>query len=152
MIARPTTEQVLLDCCRVLVDDVLPGLNDPVAQVRVVMLEKVLRNAAVRAASEIAWMRDETTAIERYATVLQEDVSDRPLDQALAALAASPRESLLLDDVVESYCRAGDALSAAIEAALSAGSEDHVRTGERLLQERLEREDVVVGGWHSAGR
>lgn len=152
MIARPTTEQVLLDCCRVLVDDVLPALTDSVIQVRVVMLEKVLRNAAVRASSEIAWMREETAAIEGYATVVPEQVADGPVRQALAALAASPRDSLLLDDVVESYCRAGDALSAAIEAALAAGSMDLVGAGERLLQVRLEREDAVVGGWQSAGR
>jgi hypothetical protein len=152
VIARPTTQQVLLDCCRVLVDDVLPAVADPVTQVRVVMLEKVLRNAAARAATEIAWMRQEIAAIEDYATVLMEQVADGPVHQALAALTASPRDSLLLDDVVESYCRAGDALSAAIEAALAAGSEDLVRAGERLLQERLEREDAVVGGWQSAGR
>lgn len=152
MIARPTTQQVLLDCCRVLMDDVLPVLSDPVTQVRVVMLEKVLRNVAVRAASEISWMREEIAAIEGYATELHGQLADGAVGQALAALAASPRDSLLLDDVVEAYCRAGDALSAAVEAALAAGRADLVRAGEVLLQERLDREDAVVGGWQSAGR
>jgi hypothetical protein len=153
VIARPTTEQVLLDCCRVLMEDVLPALTDPVTQVRVVMLEKVLRNAAVRTAGEIAWMREEAAAIEGYATGVQEQFAeDLPVRQALAALAAGPRDSLLLDDVVESYCRAGDALSAALEAALATGHADLVHAGERLLQDRLEREEAVVGGWQSAGR
>lgn len=152
MISRPTTEQVLLDCCRVLGDEVLPALSDPVAQVRVVMLEKVLRNAAVRAAGEIAWMREETAAIEGYVREVVDRTSDEPARHALAALRVSPRDSLLLDDVVESYCRAGDALSAALEAALAARSADLQRDGERLLEERLAREDVVVGGWQSAGR
>jgi hypothetical protein len=152
VIARPTTEQVLLDCCRVLVDDVLPALSDPVAQVRVVMLEKVLRNAAVRSGGEIAWMREETAAIEEYACGVAERTGAAPVRQALAALAASPRDSLLLDDVVEAYCCAGDALSAAIESALDVGGAADVRAGERLLHARLDREDAVVGGWQSAGR
>ena len=152
MISRPTTEQVLLDCCRVLVDDVLPALTDPVAQVRVVMLEKVLRNAAVRASAEIAWMREETAAAEEHARAVLDLTADDAVREALAALERSPRESLLLDDVVESYCRAGDALSAALEAALVAGAAELRRDGERLLEERLAREDAVVGGWQAEGR
>ncbi|MCW2615333.1 MAG: hypothetical protein JWN08_2327 [Frankiales bacterium] len=152
MIARPTTEQVLLDCCRVLTDDVLPALGDPVAQVRVVMLEKVLRNAAVRAAGEIAWMREEIATIEDYARKVLDRTSGDPVRQALAVLTAGPRDSLLLDDVVESYCRAGDALSAALEAVLAAGCRDLQHDGEQLLEQRLHREDAVVGGWQSAGR
>lgn len=152
MISRPTTEQVLLDCCRVLTDDVLPHLSDPVAQVRVVMLEKVLRNAAVRASAEIGWMREETVAIEGYVRAVLGRSSTEPLQRAFAALLAGPRDSLLLDDVVEVYCRAGEALSTALETALATGSADLQRAGERLLEERLSREDAVVGGWQSAGR
>jgi hypothetical protein len=152
VIARPTTEQVLLDCCHVLAHEVLPALSDPVTQVRVVMLEKVLRNAAVRAAGEIAWMREEIAAIESYAGGVLDRTADDPVRLALAGLSAGPRDSLLLDDVVESYCLAGEALSVALEAALAARDVELQRDGERLLEERLAREDVVVGGWQSAGR
>lgn len=152
MIARPMTEQLLLDCCRVLTDDVLPALDDPVAQGRVVMLEKVLRNAAVRAGNEIAWMLEEVAAIEAYAATVLEQTADEPLRSALAALQAAPRDSVLLEPVVETYCRAGDALSAAVEAAVTARSADLLRAGEQLLQERLDREDTVVGGWQAVGR
>ncbi|HWN63241.1 MAG TPA: hypothetical protein VNO25_21510, partial [Streptosporangiaceae bacterium] len=67
MLSRPTTEQILLDCCRELMTNVLPSLTDATAQVSVIMVETVLRNTAVRAAHEVAWMRDETADIEAYA-------------------------------------------------------------------------------------
>ncbi len=50
MLSRPTTEQILLDCCRELMTNVLPSLTDATAQVSVIMVETVLRNTAVRAA------------------------------------------------------------------------------------------------------
>ena len=67
MLSRPTTEQILLDCCRELMTVVLPALTDETAQVSVIMVETVLRNTAVRAAHEVAWMREETAEIESYA-------------------------------------------------------------------------------------
>ncbi|WP_409329685.1 hypothetical protein [Trujillonella humicola] len=151
MIGRPTTEQVLLDCCRVLAD-VLPEVADETTVVRLVMLEKVLRNAAVRAAHEIAWMREETAAIQAYAGAVEAVTADGALQAALAELAAGPHAGLHLDDVTEVYCRAGDVLSAALEAALAAGREDLVRDGEAVLAARLEHEHRIVGGWDSAGR
>src|SRR4051812_33249633 len=67
MLVRPTTEQVLLDCCHELFTGVLPALTDETAQVRVIMVETVLRNMAVRSAHEIAWMHDEIAAMAEYA-------------------------------------------------------------------------------------
>jgi hypothetical protein len=152
VISRPTTEQVLLDCCRVLDDDVLPAVADETMQVRLVMLGKVLRNAAVRAAHEIAWMREETGAIEAYAHTVATATGAGSLRTALEALAQSPDDSLHLADVVEVYGRASDVLSVALEVALAAGRDDLVREGESLLTTRLAHEDDVVGGWESAGR
>lgn len=151
MIGRPTTEQILLDCCRVL-DDVLPAVPDETAQVRLVMLGKVLRNAAVRAAHEIAWMREETAAIEGYAGAVAAVGGNGTLRAALAELAAAPREALHLADVTDVYVRAGDVLSAALEAAVATGDAGLVRDGEALLAARMEHEDAIVGGWDSAGR
>jgi hypothetical protein len=152
VISRPTTEQVLLDCCRVLEDDVLPGVADETMQVRLVMLGKVLRNAAVRAAHEVAWMREETAAVEAYARAVAATTGDDGLRTALEALAEGPRGSLHLTDVVEVYVRASDVLSVALEVALAAGRDDLVREGESLLTTRLAHEEDVVGGWDSAGR
>jgi len=63
MISRPMTDQLIADVCQDLVDAVLPALADETLQVRVAMAETVLRNAAVRAAHEIAWMTDETATL-----------------------------------------------------------------------------------------
>jgi hypothetical protein len=152
VISRPTTTQVLLDCCRVLEDDVLPAVADETMQVRLVMLGKVLRNAAVRAAHEIAWMREETGAIEAYARTVAATTGADGLRTALEALTAGPHDSLHLVDVVEVYGRASDVLSVALEGALAAGHDDLVREGEALLSERLAHENDVVGGWDAAGR
>ena len=152
MIGRPTTEQLLLDCCRVLTGDVLPAVADETTQVRLVMLEKVLRNAAVRAAHEIAWMREEVAGVDAYARAVADATGDGALDTALEELAGGPHDSLHLDDVTDVYRRASDVLSASLEAALAAGREDLVRTGEALLAARLEHEHRIVGGWDAAGR
>ena len=151
MIGRPTTEQVLLDCCRVL-DDVLPAVSDETMQVRLVMLAKVLRNSAVRAAHEVAWMREETAQIETYAGAVADAAGWDELRGPLQVLAAGPHASLHLDDVVDVYGRASDVLSVALEVALAAERVDLVREGEALLSARLAHESDVVGGWDSAGR
>lgn len=153
MLSRPTTEQILLDCCRELMQGVLPALTDETAQVRVVMIETVLRNMAVRAAHEVAWMTEETAVMAGYARSVSAALPDAAsLPAALAALSAASRDSLHLDDVVEAYCRASDALSAALEAAVAGGVVDLVGEGEALLQSRCERETEVMAGWSPTGR
>ena len=59
MIAKPTTEQILNDCSRELMEVVLPAVADETVAVAIYMMDLVLRNAAVRAAHEIAWMTEE---------------------------------------------------------------------------------------------
>jgi len=152
MLSRPTTEQILLDCCRELMTNVLPALSDATAQVSVIMVETVLRNTAVRAAHEVAWMRDETADIEAYAHEVAAQAPGTTLETALAALAAAPRDSLHLDDVVETYCRAGNALSAALETAVTGGLTGLIRRGEEILDVRNGHETEVMAGWSPTGR
>ena len=77
---------------RIRINDQLEGLS----------VETVLRNMAVRAAHEVAWMREETAEIEDYAIQVARQAPDsEPLGAALRALADAPRESLHLRDVVE---------------------------------------------------
>ena len=152
MLSRPTTEQILLDCCRELMTNVLPSLTDATAQVSVIMVETVLRNTAVRAAHEVAWMRDETADIEAYARAVAAQAPGTTLATALAALAAAPRDSLHLDDVVETYCRAGNALSAALETAVASGLAPLVQRGEEILDVRSGHETEVMAGWTPTGR
>lgn len=153
MIARPTTEELLLDCARVLQDTVLPAVPDEITQVRLAMLTKVLGNAAVRAGHEIAWMREETAAVTAFA---QRVAAVRPgavdLDRARAALADGPHASLHLADVTEVYRLAGDVLSAALDVTLAPGHDGLVEEGEALLAARLVHEDAIVGGWDSGAR
>jgi hypothetical protein len=153
MLSRPTTEQILLDCCRELMTNVLPSLTDATAQVSVIMVETVLRNTAVRAAHEVAWMRDETAEIESYARAVAEEVpGTAALETALASLAGAPRDSLHLDDVVETYCRAGNVLSAALETAVASGLAALVQRGEEILDVRSGHETEVMAGWTPTGR
>jgi hypothetical protein len=153
MLSRPTTEQILLDCCRELMTTVLPQLTDATAQVSVIMVETVLRNTAVRAAHEVAWMRDETADIEVYARAVAAQVpGTTSLETALAALATAPRDSLHLDDVVETYCRAGNALSAALETAVASGLPPLIQRGEEILDVRTGHETDVMAGWTPTGR
>jgi hypothetical protein len=158
VLSRPTTEQIILDCCRELTATVLPALTDETAQVSVIMIETVLRNTAVRAAHEIAWMREETAAIEDYARAVAAQsenagqLSADPLRAALKALDGAPRDSLHLDDVVETYCRAGNALSAALETAVAASLDGLVTRGEDLLDARTGHETEVMAGWSPTGR
>ena len=153
MLSRPTTEQILLDCCRELMTNVLPALSDATAQVSVIMVETVLRNTAVRAAHEVAWMREETADIEAYARAVAEQApGTASLETALTALAAAPRDSLHLDDVVETYCLAGNALSAALETAVAGRLTGHIQRGEEILDVRNGHETDVMAGWSPTGR
>jgi len=153
VLSRPTTEQILLDCCRELMTTVLPALTDETAQVSVIMVETVLRNAAVRAAHEVAWMRAETAEIESYTQAVAEQAPGADLLRAaLKALADAPRDSLHLDDVVETYCRAGNALSAALETAVAGNLTGLVRRGEEILDARDGHETEVMAGWTPTGR
>jgi hypothetical protein len=153
VLSRPTTEQMLLDCCRELMNVVLPALTDETAQVSVIMVETVLRNAAARAAHEVAWMREETAEIESYAQAVAEQApAAGSVAAALQALAGAPRDSLHLDDVVETYCRAGDVLSAALETAVAGRLAGLVGRGEELLVARADHETEVMAGWTPTGR
>jgi hypothetical protein len=98
-------------------------------------------------------MRAETAAIEDYARAVAAATPDSAdLTTALAGVTEAPRDSLHLDDVVDTYCRAGRAFSAALEAAVSDGQPELVARGEALLQERADLETEVMAGWTPTGR
>src|SRR3954452_23678015 len=67
MITRPTTDVLVLDCCRELSEEILPAIEDETLKLRLIMTVTVLGNAAVRAANEIAWMRAETEDLVGFA-------------------------------------------------------------------------------------
>ena len=160
MITRPTTDALIADCCRELMDAILPGLTDETLKLRLVMTETALRNAAVRAAHEIAWMSEETAALLGYAEQVAARFSDGPhaddpLSTALAALAAAkalPAASLHLADVTDRYERAGQAFAAALAAAQEAGAADLIAQARELLRTRIATEKQVMATYTVVGR
>lgn len=154
MITRPTTDALIDDCCRELMDAILPGLTDDTLKLRLVMTETALRNAAVRAAHEIAWMREETAALMAYATMVAARHGSAPLDAALAAARADDgtSASLHLADVTDRYERAGQAFAAALGAAQEAGAADLVAQARALLRDRVTIEKQVMASYAVVGR
>jgi hypothetical protein len=152
MITRPTTDALILDCCRELTEAILPALTDETLRLRLVMTETVLRNAAVRAAHEIAWMREETSALLAYAAeVAARHGTEAPRD-ATAAVEGSPGTGLHLTEVVERYERAGQAFVTAMAAAQEAGEDDLVAKARELLRERIATEKEVMATYAVVGR
>jgi hypothetical protein len=154
MIAGPSTERILLDCAKELKDGVLPLVaGDDTGTARVAMLEQVLRNAAARTAHEIAWMREESGALLDYARNVHDSIPNAPALADALEHAHAATDSLHLDDVIDAYRRASEALSCAIEASIAASSEQLTTDGLDLLTARMERERVINCGWGSqAGR
>jgi hypothetical protein len=157
MITRPSTDQIILDCRRELLEVLGPEITSDAGKVSVQMIENVLRNVATRAAHEIAWMREETTALEQFARdtlAILPGSSSGPssLAAALAALEASPRDSLHLSDVSTVYSLAGEAFSCSIEAAMSGGDQALTERGIALLAARNATEQEIKGEWGFVGR
>ena len=139
MIAKPTTEQILNDCSRELMEVVLPAVTDETVQVTIYMLDLVLRNTAVRAAHEIAWMTDEITELEAFAGCRWRAVdARRPEPAPLGRGGALPPVQR--------------GVLAALEEAVAAGDEERTRQGRSLLARRMEKEQEVMCGWSPVGR
>ena len=154
MITRPTTDALIGDCCRELTEVILPAITDETVRLRLVMTETVLRNAAVRAAHEIAWMREETIGLETFALDVVAAISSgaAATEAALAALVAAPRDSVELADVVETYSRASEAFSCALEMAMTAGHSGLSARAAEILAARNQRELEINGDWAMVGR
>jgi hypothetical protein len=152
MITRPTTDALILDCCLELTDAILPALTDETLRLRLVMTETVLRNAAVRAAHEIAWMQGETSALMAYAAAVEARHGSAPLRAALAAVEASAPGGLHLADVADRYERAGQAFEKALAAAQEAGAADLIARARELLRDRITTEKQVMASYAVVGR
>lgn len=153
MLSRPTTEQILLDCRTELLNTIDPAVEAEPVKIAIQMLENVLRNAAERAAHEIAWMREEGEAMLEYAT----RVADSPqgTDEVRAAISqyeAGRSDSLHLDDVCATYHLASRCLSEAIEAAMAGDDHDLQRAGRAVLEQRQAHEYQIKGEWVFVGR
>ncbi len=152
MIVRPTTDQLVLDCCRELTDEILPALADETLKLRVIMAVTVLGNAAVRAAHEIAWMREETETALDFAREAAAAHPNERIAGAIADFRTGPLDSLHLDDVVDVYERAGRALAIAVQVVHDESAEDLLARAAVLLRARVETEKVVMADYVVVGR
>jgi len=152
MIGRPTTEQILLDCCRELMEDVLPTVTDETTIVRIAMIEQVLRNAAGRCAHEIGWMLEELPVIDGYARAVFAAAPNDDLAAALRRIEEGADARMDLDVVTDRYARASNLFASALETAVSSRLTELQADGERLLEARLVREQQVMAGWSPTGR
>jgi hypothetical protein len=153
MLSRPTTEQILHDCRAELLDKIAPAVAPGAAQIAIDMLDNVLRNCAMRAAHEIAWMREEGGAMVAFAMRVAASSSTTPeVSDALRTYDAADTESLHLDDVVHAYGLAGACFGAALDAAMASGDEVLTRDARALLEERLAHENEIMGEWAMVGR
>lgn len=152
MVSRPTTEQLLLDCVKELMQGVLPFVSEAPAIIRIYMIEQVLRSAAIRSANEIAWMREEVPAIEAYGRALHDAVANEELAALLTSLDEADENDLTLNAVAERYFRAGEVLSTALEMAVLSGHDELREQGEQIVVARMARERVVMAGWSPTGR
>jgi hypothetical protein len=153
MLSKPTTPQVLLDCRRELLETIDPAVSDPNVKIAIQMLENVLRNCAERAAHEIAWMRQESALMVGYARDVRAALgTTAELDRALSDYDTGDNDALELDAVSDSYSRAGECLSVAIERVFAAGDTVLHLRGREILALRLSHEDAIKGEWAFVGR
>lgn len=152
MITRPTTDQILLDCRRELLEVIKPAVESDAVQISIDMLENVLRNCATRAANEIAWMTAENSAMLGFARDVVADHRTDPLAAALEAFDSGASSDLDLESVTAAYSLAGEAFSCAIEAAIASGDESLSTKASELLQQRVDRELEIMGEWGFVGR
>ena len=111
MITAPSMPQLLETIRDELADKVLPSIDDPTTRVSVEMVMAVLNQLVVRSENEIAWMLEESAAIDDAAAELAERLADSSLDDAVAAYRQGRSETMHLSAVAGDHARAGEVLS-----------------------------------------
>lgn len=150
MQARPTTEQILNDLAREIRDALIPTCDDPAMVPNLQMMEQLLTAAAVRSAHEIAWMNEEGDAAVALARDVVAATGDEATAAALAEYDDGRSDSLHLDDQVENYSLAGEALGRAIEAV--EGHPDLAARANELIRARRDTETLVRPDFFFPGR
>jgi hypothetical protein len=150
VITRPSTPRILEDVCDQLMRDVMPGITDPAAQIRLHMLIATLNSAANASAAEISLMKQEITLYRAFAQEVAAATGDATVQERLDAV--QPSESLLLDDVAAEYSRAGYAFTAAMDLAMDQRNLALIGKGEDLLKVRLANERLILSGSATVGR
>ena len=150
MITRPSTPRILEDVCDQLMRDVMPGITDPAAQIRLHMLIATLNSAANASAAEISLMTQEIGLYRDFAQEVATATGDAAVQEKLDAV--QPTESLLLADVAAEYAQAGYAFTAAMDLVMDERNVALVAKGEELLRVRLANERMILSGSATVGR
>ena len=150
MITRPATPRILEDVCEQLMRDVMPGIHDPAAQIRLHMLIATLNSCANASAAEISLMKQEVALYADFAREVAAQTGDAGVQARLDAL--EPTDSLLLADVSAEYARAGYAFTAAMDLVMDQRNATLIEKGEALLRKRLENERLILSGSSTIGR
>ncbi|MDT7693118.1 MAG: hypothetical protein QOI75_2485 [Pseudonocardiales bacterium] len=153
MIARPSSRQLLETVRTELRTTIKHAVTDADALARLDMIDSILGSVIMRSDDEVAWLREEITAIERAGDAVLADGADETgqVAAALAVLRANRATSYRLPDLHAEYNLAGEVLSRAVEAGSRAGGRLR-RTVEEVLEERLRREVLIRGEFSLAGR
>jgi hypothetical protein len=153
MIARPSSRQLLETVRTELLTTIKHAVTDADALARLDMIDSILGSVIMRSDDEVAWLREEITAIERAGDAVLADGADwtGQVAAALAVLRANRATSYRLPDLHAEYNLAGEVLSRAVEAGSRAGGRLR-RTVEEVLEERLRREVLIRGEFSLAGR
>lgn len=150
MITRPSTPRILEDVCEQLMRDVMPGIADPAAQIRLHMLIATLNSAANASAAEISLMKQEIGLYLAFAQDVASATGDETVGQAVQSVQTS--DSLLLADVAAEYQRAGRAFTAAMDLVMDRRDAALIEQGEELLRLRLQNERTILSGSSTVGR
>jgi len=153
VISRPSTQQLIDAICVELASKVAPAVTDPVVQVQLEMALAVLKTAAMRSGSELAWMQEERDAIEQTARYMLEATPEATaLRDALQAYTDGLTNSLYLVDAQADYARASEVLSCAVEVAYQSGDAEQIAAVIRLMDQRHANQQAVTGVFQAAGR
>lgn len=152
MITRPTTAQLLIDCAREVRGSVAAAVSDPTVLVRLEMLGQLLESCAVRAGHEIAWMAEESAELLAYAGEVHAAHPDTALRVLLDGARDEQTESLLLDDRIAAYDRAGRAFAAALDLAMDAGDDPLSRRAKQIVGRRRDHESETRPNFSMPGR
>jgi hypothetical protein len=152
VICQPTSARLIDVVRQELRENVLPKVaDDPAAAGSLHMIDQVLETLNRRAANEIAWMVEETAALEALgARVVAELPHASKTEAALEAFRAVDGSQLDLASVSDRYSTASEILSCAIEE-VPAELELRVRV-EAALDARLGHEIEVIGEFQLVGR
>jgi hypothetical protein len=153
VISKPTNRQLIDAVCAELSGKVLPTITDGGTKVVMEMALSILACAAVRTNNELAWMKEETDAIEAVARRFVEEMPEADaLSSALAAFDAGRTGSLYIDAAQADYELISEVLSCATDAAFASGDTARIAAVEELLGQRMANENAVTGTFLAVGR